>query len=155
MKSILGLFFCFLLIPTHAQKYIGNDQDISVLLKNIKLFSQAVMDGNSEGIGMVYSKDAKIFPSNKNIIEGREAIISYWTPTNGSRIVFHKISPEEIKVIGNEAYDYGYYEGITKNKDGKLASWKGKYVILWKKVGKKWLIYLDIWNRVQTEKKNK
>lgn len=64
------------------------------------------------------------------------------------RAIAHKISPQEIKIIGNEAYDYGYYEGTTRFSDGKEKSGKGKYVIVWKKVENEWKIYLDIWNRI-------
>ena len=34
-----------------------------------------------------------------------------------------KVTPEEIKIIGNEAYDYGYYEGRSIGGDGKESSW--------------------------------
>jgi len=30
-----------------------------------------------------------------------------------------------------------------------LSSWKGKYVIVWKKVDSKWKMHLDIWNSVK------
>lgn len=153
MKSLLFSIFIVLILPVNAQKYVGSDRDIGDILSNIKGFSQAIMDGNYQGIGDAYTKDAKIFPSNRKIIEGREAIIKYWTPSNGSKIVFHKVTPKEIKINENEAYDYGYYNGITKNAKGEMVSWRGKYVIIWKKINSKWLIYLDIWNRVPNEKK--
>ncbi len=153
MKYLFRCFLFLLILPINAQKYIGSDQDISNILSNIKLFSQAIMDSNYQGIGEAYTKNAKIFPANTKVIEGREAIIKYWTPKNGSKIVFHKVTPNEIKVIGDEAYDYGYYQGITKSAEGKMSEWKGKYVIVWKKVNSKWLIYLDIWNRVPNDKK--
>lgn len=151
MKYVFTCAFLLFLLPINAQKFIGNDEDLTIIFSNIKQFSQAVMDSNYEGIGKAYTTDAKIFPNNRKIIEGRDAIIKYWTPTNGSKITFHKISPEEIKIIGNEAYDYGYYQGVTKNAKGELSSWKGKYVIIWKKINGKWLIYLDIWNRVPSK----
>ena len=65
---------------------------------------------------------------------------------------FHKITPKEIKVVGNEAYDYGYYEGTTLRANGSESNWKGKYVIIWKKVAGEWKIYLDIWNRIPPSK---
>lgn len=155
MKYLFSfLFFCSVL-QINAQQFIGNDKDLSIIFSNIKLFSQAIMNSDYEGIGKAYTTNAKIFPNNRKITEGREDIIKYWTPTNGSKIVFHKVTPEEIKVIGDEAYDYGYYNGITKSANGQMTSWKGKYVIIWKKIGDKWLIYLDIWNRVPEEKKSK
>ena len=30
---------------------------------------------------------------------------------------------------------YGYYKGKTEQKDGEISSWKGKYLVVWKKVG--------------------
>ena len=58
------------------------------------------------------------------------------------------IMPEEIVIMGNEAYDYGYYEGQTKNADDSTTSWRGQYVIIWKKEEGDWKMYLDIWNRI-------
>lgn len=155
MKYLLSLLFFCSILQINAQQFIGNDEDLRSIFNNIKMFSQHIMNSDYESIGKAYTRDAKIFPSNRKIIEGREEIVKYWTPTNGSKIKFHKITPEEIKIIGNEAYDYGYYNGVTQSKDGKLSSWKGKYVIIWKKQGTKWLIYLDIWNRVPNDKKKK
>jgi len=56
----------------------------------------------------------------------------------------------EITIIKKTAYDYGYYEGETIMKDGSSSKWKGKYMIIWKKVGKDWKIYLDIWNSIKS-----
>ncbi|MEO0584930.1 MAG: nuclear transport factor 2 family protein [Bacteroidota bacterium] len=64
----------------------------------------------------------------------------------GVAITYHKVTPEEIKIIGDEAYDYGYYEGKTKSAERGESSWGGKYVIIWRKVEGEWKIYLDIWN---------
>ncbi len=67
----------------------------------------------------------------------------------GSRLLHHQIKPEEINFIGNYAYNYGYYEGKTEHADGEIASFKGKYVVVWKKEEDNWKMYLDIWNRVK------
>lgn len=133
---------------TYSQNYTGNKDDIKTILANIESFSEAVMSSDYQAIGMAYMEDAKIFPTNVDIISGRDAIIKYWTLPEGTKISFHKITPEEIRINGEEAYDYGYYEGKTQRSDGTESSWKGKYVIIWKKVDKEWMIYLDIWNRI-------
>ena len=96
-----------------------------------------------------YTVDGKIFPNNLEIIEGREKIKKYWTQPEGVKTIAHKVTPSELKIIGKEAYDYGYYEGTTRLANGDEVSWKGKYVIVWKKVGKDWKIYLDIWNSIK------
>lgn len=115
----------------------------------IEDFSAQVVAGDAAAIAAAYTADAKIFPGNKTILQGQEAIQNYWTPGGGNRIVYHQVLPEEIVVKGDLAYDWGYYEGRTLKADGTEADWKGKYVIVWKLEAGGWKIYLDIWNRVE------
>ena len=149
MKTLTLISFLILSGTIHSQNFQGSQEDIDMILSNIKDFSNAVMRSDYPTIGDAYTVDAKIFPNNRDIIQGREAIIKYWTLPEGVQTKYHKIIPEEIKVLGNEAYDYGYYEGTTKRSDGSESNWKGKYVIIWRKVDQEWKMYLDIWNRIQ------
>jgi ketosteroid isomerase-like protein len=154
MKSSFRLLiFCFALFLTginaYSQTYSGKQKHIDQILENIGLFSRYYMEGDVQSLVNAYTDDGKIFPGNLPIIEGMSGLEEYWTIPEGVKIVHHKIKPEEIKVIKKYAYDYGYYEGATLSADGKKSTWQGKYVIVWKKVGKDWKIYLDIWNRVK------
>lgn len=149
MKILTFLSFLFLSSVISSQQYSGNQEDIDMILSNIKDFSTAVMHSDYPSIGMAYTADAKIFPNNRDIIQGREAIVAYWTLPEGVETNYHKITPEEIKILGEEAYDYGYYEGTTLRADGTEANWKGKYVIVWRKVDDQWKMYLDIWNGIR------
>ena len=99
-------------------------------------FSQALMIQDYDAVVDAYTDDAKIFPGRSKILTGKAAIRKYWTPPAGSnrKTTYHKIMPEEIKILGKEAYDYGYYEGKSIGNDGKESSWGGKYVITWKEV---------------------
>ncbi len=119
-----------------------------IILKNIDTFSKAYIDADFEVIANSYSLDAKIFPNNSDIINGREAIKEKWIIKDGSKILKHKVTPLEIKLLGNYAYDFGYYEGEVESKKGKKSTFKGKYVIIWKKIDEKWEMYLDIWNKL-------
>lgn len=123
-------------------------EDKERILKNSAAFSQAYMNKDAEAIANFYSEDAKIFPSNSVIISGRAAIKKRWGFVKGLSDPYHKVTPSEIKVFNNYAYDYGYYEGSSIGKDGKENPFKGKYVIVWKKIENDWKIYLDIWNRL-------
>ncbi len=146
--KLILYFFLFMTISVgYTQNYSGDETEINSILKNIEAFSQYVINADYGNLGAAYTEDAKIFPNNKEIISGREAIVDYWRLPEGTRITYHKIFPEEIKIIGDEAYDYGYYEGKTLKND-KESRWRGKYVIVWKKMEGQWKIYLDIWNRV-------
>ncbi|SMG29081.1 Ketosteroid isomerase homolog [Marivirga sericea] len=131
-----------------SQTLNGNKEDIQTILKNTEDFSKYIMASDYKKIADSYTEDAKIFPNNTNILEG-EDIITYWTLPEGISTTYHKITQTEISIINNTAYDYGYYEGKTKHKDGHISSWKGKYVIVWKKVDENWKMYLDIWNNTK------
>ncbi|MFL1895197.1 YybH family protein [Aquimarina sp. 2-A2] len=149
MKIILILLTFFMgLTNVQAQILNGNKEDIQTILKNTKDFSKYVMSSNYELIAASYTKDAKIFPNGTQILEG-EDIIEYWTLPEGMSTTFHNITQTEISIASDTAYDYGYYEGKTKHKDGRISSWKGKYVIVWKKINGDWKMYLDIWNGVK------
>ena len=119
-----------------------------IIKQNSISFSKAYVEGDIDRLTNLYTEDGKIFPNNSDIISGREAIRKRWTLPEGVQILEHTVTPSEINIINNYAYDYGYYEGKSRGKDSKEESWKGKYVIVWKKIDNDWKIYLDIWNRL-------
>lgn len=129
-----------------AQTYTGPKEDIEQILANAAQFSQYIMDADYDNIAASYTQDAKIFPRNVDIIAGQEKIRAYWVLQEGVQTSHHKVTALEIKVIGEEAYDYGYYEGMTTRGDGSISTWQGKYLIVWKKVDGAWKMYLNIWN---------
>lgn len=132
-----------------SQNFIGNKKGINSILNNIEKFSEYVVNSDYEKIASSYTIDGKIFPNNREIIEGRSAIKDYWKLPEGVKTVAHKITPIEIKIKGKQAYDFGVYEGTTRRANGDKVSWKGKYVIIWRKEEREWKMYLDIWNRIQ------
>ena len=153
MKSLLLsiILICFF-APTLKGQPADIANDLAIIKNNIAQFSKDLVAGNYEAVVAAYTKDAKIFPNNLDILSGTEAIRNYWTPPaeRKSRTTFHKITPQEIKITGNEAYDWGTYKGTTTAPDGTESHWKGKYVIIWKKTESgEWKIYLDIWNRIK------
>ena len=93
----------------------------------------------------------KYFPQGQILSKDIWHIKKRWALDKGTKILSHKITPIEISVVDNIAYDFGYYQG-TSSKNELIDSWKGKYVIIWKKVENDWKIYLDIWNRVDPVK---
>ena len=148
MKNYAFIFFFAFVLPfsANAQKYSGDQKEIDQILKNIDQFSQAYMNQDYETLAAAYTVDGKILPPGTDIIEGQKAIKERWILPEGVEILHHKISPEEINIIGDHAYDVGYYEGSSRRPDGEVSEFAGKYVIVWKKVNDEWKIYLDIWN---------
>lgn len=142
-RYILIVLVGFISIHAYAQ----TDEVFNIKEQSAK-FSSLMVEGDRETMLKLYTTDAKIFPNNREILSG-EDLRQYWMPKEGSdyKVLYHKATPEEIKIFGDEAYDWGYYEGRSVS-NGKESSWKGKYVIIWKKEQGEWKMYLDIWNRV-------
>lgn len=122
--------------------------DLEIIKKNSMAFSKAYMDGDVDALVNLYTDDGKIFPNNRMIMAGTSDLKKYWTMPEGFKTLHHKVTPDEIHIENDIAYDYGYYEGKTLTKDKKESSWQGKYLIVWKKIEGDWKIYLDIWNSV-------
>jgi ketosteroid isomerase-like protein len=153
MTYVKSVFvFLFLFSNLYAQEYSGNGADINIILENINAFSKAYVNADYDKLTKFYCTDGKIFPAGADIISGHEAIKKRWISPKGTSIQSHKISPKEIKIIDNYAYDYGYYKGVSTSKKGKTSTFNGKYVIVWRKEGSEWKIYLDIWNRIDAKK---
>ncbi len=143
MRIIISMLALCIITPLCAQ-----DQEVTAIKAQVKKFSEYMMTNQRDEVVKMYTADAKIFPNNRDILEA-QALEDYWNPENLAwKTTYHKVTPVEIKVIGNEAYDYGYYEGKSSNGD-QTSEWKGKYVIVWKKVNGEWKIYLDIWNSIK------
>lgn len=148
MKYLLVLIAMLSLNQIQCQTFSGNHKDIEMILKNTENFSSYVMASDYDNIYASYTSNAKIFPNNADILEGKD-IIKYWTLPEGLSTSHHKITQSEITIVDDTAYDYGYYEGITKNVTGEEKPWGGKYVIVWKKENGDWKMYLDIWNNIK------
>lgn len=151
-KAVLLILAILCALTTYGQAYHGKSKDIQKILKNIKQFSQYYMNAETQKIADCYTTDGKIFPNGTDIIEGIPAIEKRWRLPENVKTLYHKVTPEEIRIVKKYAYDYGYYEGKTQGADGTISTWKGKYVIVWRKVGSDWKIYLDIWNRIDEPK---
>ena len=124
----------------------ASEEDLKIIKRNAAAFSKAYVAGDAKAVANLYTTDGKIFPGKNTIIEGHEKLETFWTSGGSSKLIAHKVSPEEVKIIGNYAYDYGYFSGSAEQKDGSQSDFGGNYVIIWKKVGEDWKMYLDIWN---------
>jgi len=134
---------------SNGKKSGDRNEDRDLIIAASDNFSRAYLDRDIDGIMAAYTEDAKIFPNNLDILEG-DALKRYWTPRQGgNKVVHHKISSKHLKFFGDYAHDYGYFEGKTQKQDGAVDSWKGKYVVIWRKEDGQWKMFLDIWNRIK------
>ena len=150
--SLLSLLLLFTACtpPQKEAPKQSTEETRQEILGLIKGFSAAVVAGNTDAIADAYTADAKIFPGGTDIITGRSAIHTYWLPDSNSSYTHHAIYPEEITIQDTTAYDYGYYEVSGINGENSWGPYRGKYIIVWKKVPKEgWKIHLDMWNKAK------
>lgn len=110
-------------------------------------FSQLYVAGDYQGMANCYTEDAVLMPPGQDMIYGRDAILKFWSRDTTYHQVFHKTKSDKLEVMGDYAFDNGYWysEAIYGGRKRPLAS--GKYLIIWKKNSQgEWQMYHDIWN---------
>ena len=129
-----------------AQSGRGSAADIAAIKKTGAEFSQLYMKGDNEAMARIYTEDGVIFPPGRPMISGRTAIAEYWKLGQGVTVVEHQTVADSIIIRGDIAYDYGTFRARNA-RDGQPGNpGFGKYVIVWRRTGTKWLMHLDIWN---------
>jgi len=111
-----------------------------------KKFSAAVTKGDAAALASLYTTDAEAFPPNSDFVKGRAAIQAMWKGVLDTGVTGAELATTEVEAQGTFASEVGTY--VIKLKDGTVAD-RGKYVVVWKKVGGQWLLHRDIWNTSQ------
>ena len=98
-------------------------------------------------IEALYASDGLLLPSNSPPVEGPKAVVAVWKswaelPNVDIAFAANRI---EVSSSGDMALDYGWYTFAFDTDNGRFSD-RGKYVIVWKKVGGAWKIAADIFN---------
>jgi ketosteroid isomerase-like protein len=113
-------------------------------------FIEGVAKHDTAMIASTYTEDAEAFPPNADTVKGRAAIQRMWQSVLDSGVAAFELSTTEVESAGGLAYEVGTY--VMKTKDGKVAD-RGKYCVIWKRVGGRWLLHRDIWSTSLPEAK--
>jgi ketosteroid isomerase-like protein len=111
-----------------------------------RLVSTSYMAGDIEAIVGLYTPDAVLFPNNAAMVQGTDAIRRLWTLAPGMRITAHRLTPTEIRIDGDHAYEYGVSEMAGERDGTPWGPQYGKYVVVWRRTPQGWRMHLDIWN---------
>lgn len=106
-------------------------------------FVDGVAKKDASIIVTAYTEDAEAFPPNSEIVKGRPALQKMWQSILDSGVTAFELNTTEVESSGNLAYEVGTYS--LKTADGKVAD-RGKYCVVWKRVGGQWLLHRDIWS---------
>ncbi len=98
-------------------------------------------------IEALYTSDGLLLPSNSPPIEGPKAIVDVWKSWAELPNVSMTFGADRIVASssGDMAYDYGWYTFAFDTDNGRVMD-KGKYIVVWKKIGGVWKVASDIFN---------
>ena len=115
-----------------------------------KVFVAAYNDHDAPGLAALYTRDGEIMPPNSGVVKGvrklQALFKSFWDA--GDTVM--KLDTVEAKGFGDTAYEVGKY---TLSGDSGKVNDRGKYIVIWRKVGGQWKLYRYIYNTNWPKKK--
>jgi uncharacterized protein (TIGR02246 family) len=104
-------------------------------------FASAYAKGDAAGIAALYTEQATVLPPGAPMMKGRKTIEAFWKQAmTGLKNL--KLQTVDVQSLGGgSAREIG-----TFTADSGQQPVVGKYVVVWKKVGKSWRLDTDIWN---------
>ena len=134
---LAALFTAAYLITSCAQAPV----DVTSEIEEANLaFMDIQKSGDPEAMSLLYTIDAKLFPANGVLIDGREAIKAYWSTSMAQEASSELV----LETVSAEGYgDMAIEEGRYKVKVGSQEVDMGKYIVTWKKEDRQWKLHQD------------
>jgi uncharacterized protein (TIGR02246 family) len=104
-------------------------------------FVAAFARGDAAGIAAFYTERATVLPPGAPLVKGRKDIEAFWKQamTGLKNLTLKAV---DVQSLGTgAAREIGTFTG-----DAGQQQLVGKYVVIWKKSGKRWRLDTDIWN---------
>jgi ketosteroid isomerase-like protein len=105
------------------------------------LFQRAFEDADARALADLYTEDGRVIPPAAAPIAGRPAIASFWAEQmkTTQRV---RLETSQVEDEGNLAVEEGVAYLISY--DGSETAIQ--YIVVWKRVGRRWHLHRDIWN---------
>ena len=100
--------------------------------------------GDAAAVAALYASDAYVLPPGSDMVKGRAAIEKFWKAAM-QQVGQPKLVTLDVLPLGpRAAREIGTVTLETKAQPPQQVV--GKYAVLWRKIGGKWLLATDIWN---------
>ncbi|MSR15156.1 MAG: DUF4440 domain-containing protein [Gammaproteobacteria bacterium] len=114
-----------------------------IIKANNKALCAELAAGNAAGVAKMYAKGAKLMPPNADFMQGK-TLLAFWQGAIDMGIKGGELKSKEVEVFGGTtANEIGTY---TLFGPDKAVADTGKYIVIWRKEGKTWKLYRDIFN---------
>jgi uncharacterized protein (TIGR02246 family) len=139
--TLLLLFGCSQPAPAPAPDLKGQIE------ANDAAWAAAANRGDAAGVAAMYTENAMLLPPGMATQKGRAAIEKAIAAIGGSGIKNIAITLVDVSQVGPDTARE--IEKVTFDAPAPKKKWvqvEGKSVVVWKQVGGKWLLDVDIWN---------
>jgi uncharacterized protein (TIGR02246 family) len=99
-----------------------------------------------DGVVAAYAEDAVYLPPHHEAVHGRDAIREYLKAPLSHGVSELAFDVTYIKQQGPVTWDVGTYRMTVPADDGTKKEDHGKYLTVWRRIGKHWLIAADAWS---------
>lgn len=100
--------------------------------------------GDAAALSAMYAEDAYVLPPGHEMITGRSAIEAFWRQA-AQQVGDAKLVTLDVLPLGpGAAREIGTVTLETKARPPRQTV--GKYVVVWRRIGGRWLLATDIWN---------
>ena len=119
-------------------------QNKATIEKLNDVWTAAFNKGDTAAVAALYTEDAYVLPPGSAIVKGRAAIEAFWRQA-AQQMSDAKLTTVDVLPLGRSAArEIGTVTLKTKSQPAQEIV--GKYVVVWRKVGRDWKLATDIWN---------
>jgi uncharacterized protein (TIGR02246 family) len=107
-------------------------------------WAAAFNKGDAAAVAALYAEDAYVLPAGADMVKGHKAIQAFWAQTS-QQLGDAKLTTIDVLSLGpGAAREIGTFSFKTKAQPPQEVV--GKYAVVWRKIGGRWLLATDIWN---------
>ncbi len=119
-------------------------QNKATIEKLNDVWTAAFNKGDAAAVAALYTEEAYVLPPGSAMVKGRPAIEAFWRQA-AQQMTDAKLTTIDVLPLGRSAArEIGTVTLKTKSQPPQEIV--GKYVVLWRKVGRDWKLATDIWN---------
>ena len=109
-------------------------------------FAAAFNRGDAAAVAQHYTEQANLLPPGAELIQGRAGIEAFWKAAITSGLKNAKLTAISVEKHGPVLREIGRFGFDAPGQGGAITRIEGKYVVVWKRVGRAWMLDTDIWN---------
>jgi uncharacterized protein (TIGR02246 family) len=119
-------------------------QNKATIEKLNDVWTVAFNKGDAAAVAALYTEDAYVLPPGSAMVKGRAAIEAFWRQA-AQQMSDAKLTTVDVLPLGRSAArEIGTVTLKTKSQPPQEVV--GKYVVVWRKIGRDWKLATDIWN---------